>query len=94
MRAETGDSPAALPWCLTGKIRPAGDISLDKVLRKGGSLVQGETIGGSWVEGGSPRRAIDGGKLSARWELDDGADQRSPAVAFESQGNGVPQGSW
>jgi hypothetical protein len=35
-------------------------------------LVQGESIGGGRAKGGSPRRAVDGDKLSGGWELDGG----------------------
>jgi hypothetical protein len=30
---------------------------------QGGSLDQGESVGGGWQEGGSPRRAVDGSEV-------------------------------
>jgi hypothetical protein len=44
----------------------------------------GELVGGSWVEGGSPRRPVDGGEVGREKVADGGADERVPDWNFGS----------
>jgi hypothetical protein len=60
---------------------------------RGGSLDQEQPVGGSWAEGVSSRRAINGGVVDDGEVVDGGADERLRERNFGSVSNRGQRGS-